>query len=294
MGNGNETASMYCRFLNEDYFGQLYEAFVEAFSDYVVPFVLTEAQFRNHIILTAVDLERTVGCLDDDKVVGFSLNGFGEWDGKSTIYDAGTGVIPGHRRQGVSEAMFELMLPVFKRDGIEQCLLEVVTTNAGAIKLYEKLGFHTVRELALLQCDGKIISTIETPGNLEIREIDEPDWGTLTSFWNGAPSWQNSVEAVKRSNRMKRILGAFLDGKCVGYVVFSAKFGRVAQFGVDKAARNQGVGTALLRAIHDEMAEGFSMQVINIDKSLTSAMNFFQNCGFYERLSQHEMVRPMQ
>ena len=79
MANGNETESRYCRFLTEDHFPQLYEAFIEAFSDYVIPFALTEVQFRNHINLNAVDLSRTVGCMEGDRLAGFSLNAFGTW-----------------------------------------------------------------------------------------------------------------------------------------------------------------------------------------------------------------------
>ena len=180
MGNGNETALRQCRFLNDKYFQKLYDAFTEAFSDYIIPFALTETQFRNHINLNAVDLERTVGCVEGDRLVGFSLNGFGLWDGKPTVYDAGTGVIPDFRRQGVSEAMFELMLPIFKESGIEQCLLEVIATNTGAISLYEKWGFHTVRELALQQCDGRVDPSGDAPQNFEMREIDNPDWALLT------------------------------------------------------------------------------------------------------------------
>ena len=293
MGNGNETALRQCRFLNDEYFQKLYDAFIEAFSDYVIPFALTETQFRNHINLNAVDLERTVGCVEGDRLVGFSLNGFGLWDGKQTVYDAGTGVIPDFRRLGVSEAMFELMLPVFKGEGIEQCLLEVIATNTGAISLYEKLGFHIVRELALLQCDGKIDLSGDTQQNFAMREIDNPDWAVLTTFWNGDPSWQNSVDAVNRSRKLKRILGAYLDGKLMGYIVFSSKFGRVAQLAVDKDHRNRGVGTALVQAMQVETSDGFSLQVINIDKSLTAAMSFFNNRGFYERLGQYEMVLQM-
>lgn len=293
MDNGNETALRQCRFLSEDYFSTLYETFIEAFSDYVVPFALTETQFRNHVVLNAVDLERTVGCVEGDRLVGFSLNGFGHWEGKPTVYDAGTGVIPDFRRQGVSAAMFGLMLPTFKEKGVEQFLLEVVITNTGAIDLYRNLDFQTVRQLALLQCDRKINPTAEMPSDIVVREIDEPDWSLLTTFWDGKPSWQNSVDAVTRSKKLKRILGAFEGEKCVGYIVFSAKYGRVAQFGVDRDYRNRGIGTALVRAMQDETADGFSMQVINIDKSLTEAINFFLKRGFYERLSQHEMIKVM-
>ncbi|MEO6052239.1 MAG: GNAT family N-acetyltransferase [Pyrinomonadaceae bacterium] len=293
MANGNETALRHCRFLNEDYFQELYDTFIEAFSDYVVPFALTETQFRNHIILTGVDLERTAGCIRTNELVGFSLNGFGHWGGRLTVYDAGTGVIPDHRRQGVSKEIFAFMLPVFKDRGFEQYLLEVVTTNAGAIDLYAKLGFNVARELALLQCDGELNASVHEPPNNEIRDIHDPDWDLILSFWDGKPSWQNSVDAVKRSMKMKKFLGAFEGGKCVGYIVFSPKFGRVAQLAVSKDHRNRGIGTALVRAMKTEMADGFSMQVINIDKSITTAMNFFLNRGFFERLSQHEMVKEM-
>jgi ribosomal protein S18 acetylase RimI-like enzyme len=290
MDNGNETALRQCRFLNDEYFKRLYDAFIEAFSDYVIPFALTETQFRNHLNSTAVDLSRTVGCIEDGRIVGFSLNGFGLWDGITSVYDAGTGVVPRCRRKGVSEAMFEMMLPVFKEEGIRQFLLEVVTTNTAAIDLYEKFGFRPVRDLALLQCDRTPNLAADPPKNIELRAIDTPDWALLTTFWDGTPSWQNSVEAVGRSRDKKTILGAFLKGTCVGYIVFSSRFGRVAQLAVDKEHRTRGIGSALLGAMRAETAEGFSLQVINIDKSLTSAVTFFNNRGYYERLGQFEML----
>jgi ribosomal protein S18 acetylase RimI-like enzyme len=290
MDNGNETALRQCRFLNDGYDEELYAAFIEAFSDYVIPFALTKTQFRNHLNSTAVDVRRSVGCIEEGRIVGFSLNGIGLWDGIPSVYDAGTGVVPRCRRQGVSEAMFEMMLPVFREEGERQFLLEVVTTNASAIALYEKFDFRPVRDLGLLQCDGVPNLSTETLPNLQLHSIDVLNWELLTTFWDGRPSWQNSVDAVMRTRQKKRILGAFLEGLCVGYIVFSSKFGRIAQIAVDKEHRNRGIGSALLRATQAETAAGFSLQVINIDKSLTSAMTFFNSRGFYERLVQFEMV----
>ena len=73
MDEGNKTALRRCRFLNDEYFSKLYKTFLEAFSDYVMPFALTEAQFRNHITLNGVDLDRTVGCEEGDRLIAFSL-----------------------------------------------------------------------------------------------------------------------------------------------------------------------------------------------------------------------------
>ena len=151
MKDRNETVSIGCRFLTNGEFSDLFHAFSMAFSDYVIPFALTETQFRNHLNLNAVDLCRSVGCFEGDAMIGFSLNGFGEWDGKRTVYDAGTGVIPSYRRRGVSHRMFRYLLPYFKKSGFQNFLLEVITTNTAAVRLYEGLGFQSRRDLALLQ-----------------------------------------------------------------------------------------------------------------------------------------------
>lgn len=293
MEKANGTALQQCRFLDEGHFDDLYLAFTEAFSDYVIPFALTEQQFRNHINLTGVNLKRTVGCFDGGRIVGFSLNGFGLWNGKSTAYDAGTGVIPGQRRQGISERMFELMLPEFEREGIEQFLLEVITTNTNAINLYRKLGFETGRLLALMQRDEPL-DIVERDTTYQLREIDAIDWPRFSSFWDAKPAWQNSIEAIDRSNKLKRVMGAFSDdGECVGYAIFSSKFGRIAQIAVDREHRRRGVGTQLIKAVENETAPGFSLQVINIDTTAADSLSFYEKLGFYQRLKQYEMLKAM-
>ena len=289
----NETPSWQCRFLSKDHFEQLYHTFIAAFSDYVLPFDLTFEQFCNHIKLNAVDINRTVGCFEGDTMVAFSLNGFGTWNGKQTVYDAGTGVITAKRRQGISEEMFNMMMPLFEEDGIEQFLLEVITTNKAAINLYEKFGFTKVRELALLKCNHLIESDILQPADLEIREIAEPDWELFQTFWDGEPSWQNMPRAAMRVIETRGIIGAFMNGSCIGYIVFSRNLGRVSQLAVAKDYRNQGVATSLIRRTQAEIESGATIQIINIDKSLEDAMKFFKNRGFHEFVSQYEMVKAM-
>lgn len=291
MHNGNETGPREYRFLSEAHFDTLYATFIEAFSDYVFPFALTESQFRNHVNLNGVDILRTAGCFEGDRLIGFSLNGFGDWNGKRTVYDAGTGVIPEKRRQGISAAMFEMMMPRFQENGVEQCLLEVITTNTPAVSLYEKLDFQTTREVALLQCDDEIKGS--AADDLELREMPQPDWPTFSSFWDGQPSWQNSLDAITRCAGLRRIIGAFVDGQCVGYIIFSLNFGRVAQLAVHPEFRKRGIGTALIKSVKQNTDAGYSPQIINIDKSLTEAVEFFQKRGFYERISQFEMLKQM-
>ena len=288
----NENSRLECRFLRAEQFPSVHRTFLAGFADYIIQFDLTEQQFQNHITLNAVDLDRSAGCFDAEKPVGLSLNGFGKWDGKPTVYDAGTTVIPEYRRRGISRAMFDWMVPGFAADGYEQFLLEVITSNNPAIRLYEQLGFQTTRELLLLEGEPSI--DLERPAydKVEIREIHRHESIPFAHFWDGRPSWQNSLEAVQRTMRMKRFFGAFIDGDCVGYIVFSAGVGRLAQLAVRRDHRRKGIGTRLLREMQKDAHEQ-KLHIINLDESMTEAVVFFQNRGFRKVLAQFEMVKDL-
>ncbi|PYS97950.1 MAG: hypothetical protein DMF63_18015 [Acidobacteria bacterium] len=288
----NENSHFECRFLRADQFSAIHKAFVGGFADYIIKFELTERQFQNHILLNAVDLDRSAGCFEGKKPVGLSLNGFGKWEGKPTVYDAGTAVLPEYRRRGISRAMFDWMIPMFVDEGFEQFLLEVITSNDPAIRLYEQLGFRTQRELLLLEADSLSGCKDEFAPDVEIREIHRHENIPFELFWDGKPSWQNSIQAVERSIQMKRVFGAFMDRDCVGYIVFSGGMGRLAQLAVHREHRRKGIATRLLREMGED-ANGQNLQVINLDESMTEAVVFFQNRGFKKVLGQYEMLMEM-
>lgn len=288
----NQTSRLQCRFLTPGEFAAVHKTFVDAFSDYIVKFELTDRQFQNHITLNAVDLTRSAGCTVNGHLVGISLNGFGTWEGRPTVYDAGTAVLPAFRRRGVSRAMFEWMMPQFADSGYEQFLLEVIRRNDPAVRLYKQLGFRTTRELLLLEAETPINPDHPTPDGIEIREIHRHENIPFAEFWEGRPSWQNSLEAIGRSLQMKRLFGAFDGDECVGYIVFSAGVGRVAQLAVQRDHRRRGIATRLLLEMQKDSTDP-KLQVINLDESMTEAVVFFQNRGFRKVLGQFEMVREL-
>jgi ribosomal protein S18 acetylase RimI-like enzyme len=293
MNHRNETHRFECRFLDESFFEIVLKKFGEAFSDYALPFELDPMKFRNHINLNAIDLGRSVGCFDGEELVGFSLNGFGCWKGKETVYDAGTGVIPSHRRRGASEAMFAFMVPIFKKAGAEQFLLEVITHNTPAVNLYKKLGFHIERELMFMEAPAALHEDTQPNNEIEIRPMTAAEIVPLAALWHAEPSWQNSNEAIARSEHLKTILGAFVEGQCAGYIVHSKNLGRIAQFVVEVRFRDKGIGSRLLTEMERELKPGSKMQVINLDTRLAETVRFFQNRGFQPVLSQYEMIKPL-
>ena len=210
MPQTNENSRLECRFLSARQFTAIHKTFLEGFADYIIKFELSERQFQNHITLNAVDLNRSAGCFDADRPIGVSLNGFGDWEGKATVYDAGTTVIPKYRRRGASRAMFDWMIPMFADEGYKQFLLEVITQNDPAVRLYEQLGFRRTRELLLLEADPTVSLDRSSPAEVDIREIHRHEDIPFALFWDGKPSWQNSLDAIERSIQMKRLLGAFI------------------------------------------------------------------------------------
>lgn len=288
----NKTPTGTCQFLDDSYFHRLYDAFLAAFADYVLPFDLTEQQFKNHILLNGVDLGSAVGVVLGDSIVAFTLNGLGTWKGRKTVYDAGTGVLPSFRRLGLGRKMFDESIPYFIDRGFEQYLLEVITTNSKAIRMYEKLNFSPTRKLALLEApENHRISTTES--SCEIVEVFEHDWDLYCSFWDGEPSWQNSIEALVRDHGLKRTFAAILDGECVGYIIFSGQSPRLAQIAVAHEHRRKGIGSQLLQMMVNSAEPDTRPQVINIDLALEDAYKFFEKHGFTEKLRQFEMIRDL-
>jgi GNAT superfamily N-acetyltransferase len=55
------------------------------------------------------------------------------------------GVTPPHRGQGLGSALLTRSMDGFRRSGLARACLEVTSQNDGAIRLYQRTGFRTVR-----------------------------------------------------------------------------------------------------------------------------------------------------
>lgn len=283
------------RFLSPDDFAALHAAMLAAFSDYIIPFQLTETQFKNHIAVNAVDINQSIGAFGaDGKMVGFTLNGFGLWNGEATAYDAGTGVIPGFRGRGIAREIFEFMTPALKRSGVRQILLEVITENEKAVRLYRRMNFRETRRLLLFEQRKSFDYSPKT--GFVVREIaapQRPDWKLLKSFRDGKTSWQNSIEAAERSLSEKIVFGAFSRENCVGYGIFFPKSAHVVQLAVDKNHRRKGVGSLILNEMQRAAGKDKPLRATNVDDNLKDAVSFLKNRNFGETLCQFEMIKPL-
>jgi ribosomal-protein-alanine N-acetyltransferase len=79
-----------------------------------------------------------LGAFEGDQLVGYIIN--------SRYVDAwhvmNVAVDPDHRRRGIATRLLEALFEMTKNDGRRGYTLEVRVSNAGAIDLYERLGFE--------------------------------------------------------------------------------------------------------------------------------------------------------
>lgn len=263
---------------------KLLEVFNLSFSDYVVPFCLTKEQLEDKIKSDSIKLEFSVGAFEDNQLVAFILHGYDTIDNLKIAYNAGTGVVPTKRGNKLTAKLYEYILPILHENDIDKLLLEVITTNAPAIKTYKNIGFKIIREL---NCYKGSLNILNTNNDFEIRELEAYDWQQLQSFWDLKPSWQNSITAVEKLKNTNISIGIYDGEKLLGYTIFNPKTKRIHQLSVDKNYRRKGVGRQLLA--HIATNYGKDISAINIDNTSEETLKFFNAIGLDIYIKQYEM-----
>jgi ribosomal protein S18 acetylase RimI-like enzyme len=276
------------RLLSAADFRSLYECFLAAFSDYQVDMRMSQEEFAHRLARDGVRVEISAGAFNDSRLIAFYMNGFGLWRGQQTVYDSGTGVIPSHRGKGIAKELFAFMIPQLKECVASQYLLEVLSSNQPARSLYRKLGFIDTRKLVVFRAKAPLKLVGGLP-RVSIRSVEHPDWRLFESFWDGYPSWQNSIDAVERIVKERIVVGAYVDGTCVGYGIVFRPSGNLMQLAVAHAHRRRGIGSRILQAL----SSGESLKVNNIDEELEGALAFYKANGFKAVLEQYEMKKDL-
>ena len=248
-------------------FETLTATFNDAFSDYDIPAKYTVESLTNLAARRGYRPELSVGAFDGDRLVGFILNGL---DGDAA-YNSGTGVVISHRRRGIARQMMEHAIRTLPA---KRYILEVIETNVRAVALYRDLGFVETRKL---QC-----WTYSAPGKTRITEIANADLDEIASWWDVAPSWQNSIAAIRRAREPHVVLGNE-DGAAI---VFPSN-GDLPILAVKPSARRRGLGSRLLAAAATRA--NAPLRILNIDEGDQRIAAFLDHSGASRTVRQLEM-----
>ena len=250
----------------------VYEGFLEAFSDYVVPMKPPQERFVEMLRRRGYEPEASVAAFDEERIVAFTLNGV-EGD---AAYDSGTGVVPSHRRRGLAREMMERSARLLRGRGCSTYVLEVIDSNRAAIELYRRLGFVETRGL---QC-----WTLDAPAAAESAATVFPD--AWTSWWDITPSWQNSTASLARAADERVVVGG--DD---GVAVVLPLTGEVPQLAVRRDARRRGIGSNLLRQAL--ATAGQPLRILNVDDQAGDVATFLERAGARRTVRQLEMLQRL-
>lgn len=267
---------------------QMHRSFLEAFSGYPVSMKVSYPVFRERMLRKLnINFDLSFGAFSGEKLVGFVFHSLNDYRGSRTVYNGGTGVIPGHRGQGLAVTLYNAFRPVAKTVAA-RCLLEVITTNHYAINTYEKAGFE---RRGLLRCY-----------KLQNAPAVEVSKGESFSFATGSlqntekyrqldsmeASFADSFAQLVYNEDAESVLECYSENKLVGYLIFQATSGRITRMAVAPDFRRKGIGGWLMHRAY-AVAESKNLTVINVPDEAKNIQDFLLTLGFENQIDQWEM-----
>jgi len=277
------------------------KAFGSAFADYEMR--INASELKAMLKRRGFCPDLSFAAFEDEAIVAFTLNGIGNFNGRKTAYDTGTGTLKEYRGKGLATRIFEYSLPYLREANIKQYLLEVLQHNAIAISVYRKMGFEATREFNyFLWKNGDLnneikevkipcrIERIDKIDRIDIEDIEERQY--ISGFWDFYPSWQNSFESIRRSRESFISLGAFSERKLAGCCIFEYNSGDITQIAVDKPFRRKGIASLLLHEA-SKLIRSEETGLINADASCSSIVGFLKSKNIELSGKQYEMMKEI-
>lgn len=244
--------------------GALHCAMLAAFSDYIVPLQPDADTFKAALSSRGFDPEASFVAIDDDEVLGF-------WNVATRNrkrYLIGSGTRITHRGRGLASRLGMAAIRAAENAGIESFWLEVIEGNAGAERLYRKMGFDVTRKLNCY----RLVHPSPDRSSSKLS-----DFGTVASaiqrYSTWEPTWQNATETISTSP-----LTSFLHEKG-GAIIGTG--GLVHQIAASEAS-----------ALEDLLAAAAtvgSLTLVNVDSADRALCSLLQELGAHRFLVQSEM-----
>lgn len=244
------------KFLNNSYISQVHTCWMESFKDYHVDMsYMTLERMIRRTRMDRVNFELSVGAFYNNDLIGFLLVGIDQYKSQLCAYDAGTGVIKEFRGKGITGELFNFAKPKLKFVGIEKFILEVIQDNNPAIKAYEKAGFKTCRSFNCYKLDTKHFNYIipDRKTMVRIEPMSKSELFNHMDFLDWDVSWEYNISAIRHIKEEIIINGAFMNNKCVGFIVFYPTLNWIFMLAIDKEYRKKRLGSLLMTKLIQEI-----------------------------------------
>lgn len=270
---------------------QIYRAFKEGFSDYMIKISIDQEGFFKHFFgPEGNSRDYSWLAVDDDKPVGLVLGGIRIFDGVKTLRCGTMCVIPTYRKMGVATLLMEKHRKTAREEQCGQMFLECIMGNDRAVAFYEKEGYKNRYHLHYFVMENPVAvqaaeASTESKGAEAIDEISLDDVRALRKESAVHINWQNEMEFLELNN--PEFYGIKSEGKIVAAA--AVKDTRIQFLYVKEPFRNRGYGRALVI----KAAEGREKLTVSFSDNELLA-GFYERIGFSkEPIMQHEMYRSV-
>lgn len=259
-------------------FDDLMDCFNAAFKDYYVEMPSDPAYYKTRWTAAKVDYDLSFGKMVDGKLAGFIVHAIGKRKRKRIAFNTGTGVLPEHRGQGMTESIYEAALPILKEAGIQRCELEVITENAPAIRSYQKIGFEVQMALHCYKGD------LDFPENPDLA-IEELDYDAFVKF--ALPNqkycaWDNHIASLKGGDT--QYFSIYHHGTTESYFALRPETGYLAQF--ELLGKDPKAWERLFTAVNSLTP---SVKINNVDARQKDKLAWLGRLGLAKTVDQFEM-----
>lgn len=249
-----------------------------SFKGYFVQLPSSLKYWEDRFRTARVELNYSYGMFDSSQLVGFIIIGIDDFNGKSTAFNTGTGVLPGYRGKGIVDRLYEFAIPQFQEFGISSCRLEVITGNERAIKVYQRIGFNITRRL---HCFKGVID--KGDGNSRLKKIAIESLPAGFYKDEDLYSWDHTLEGIKASGENYKTYAVLntLEHH-LGYFTINPDFGHVSRI---TKTENNSYGD-VIRAIGKITKE---IKINNLDETRVQLRKNLLQAGLVNVIDQFEM-----
>ena len=256
---------------------QLADLLTRGFEGYFVPINITEAALLTMMRRDSIDLTASRVLIKNDEPVGVGLIARRGWTSRL----AAMGIISSVRNDGVGTFAMERLIEEARERGEKKMLLEVIEQNTAGVKLYQKVGFKTVRRLVGYQLANPQVESKDELQEIDIRELA----GLIPTHGMMELPWQLSSETVALHTPPSRAF-RLNDAYCV-ISNPDAEHVSISSVLVKADSRRAGQGQRMMRAVFFR----FPNKTWHVSAIYPEEMSsFFEKLGMKrEEISQWQM-----
>lgn len=270
--------------LEHESLSTIHRAFIDAFSEYEVKIDMPIEKLNEMMITRSYSKDLSIGCYDNDRLVGFTLVGYRETGKNKECYDIATGIIKSHQKMGIGDKVLKELMTRLKKTSVNSFCLEVLENNKAAQKIYSNNGFVITRKLCCYKKENENMNYAQE----EIIEEEIPDISDECLYCSFPPSWQNSLVSYRNSREKYHIALVYDKDKSVlGYGIIHKGTGSILQIGSKPSVNRESTIIEILNKLYVEIPKE-KYTYLNVEEGSWIG-SVLKKCGFENNINQYEM-----